>query len=151
MSSDAADAARSVPLTVADLMTRDVVHVEHEETVATVRDLMSDARIRHLPVVDENKDLVGIISDRDLLQACRFFDEETTLGQERHWLEGMKASDIMTEQVATVPVDLDVREAAQTLFELKIGCLPVTDGDGVGRLAGILTESDFVRLFAEGE
>ena len=64
MTSDAADAARSVPLTVADLMTRDVVHVEQEESVATVRDLMADSRIRHLPVVDENKELVGVISDR---------------------------------------------------------------------------------------
>ena len=144
-------AARAVTLTVADLMTRDVVCVDQTDNLATVRELMADEHVRHLPVVDGQRDLVGVISERDLLQACRFFDEQTTAAQQRHWLESMKAGDIMTEQVATARADQDVREAAQALFELKIGCLPVTDGEGVGRLAGILTESDFVRLFAEGE
>ena len=144
-------AARAVTLTVADLMTRDVVCVDQTDNLATVRELMADEHVRHLPVVDGQRDLVGVISERDLLQACRFFDEQTTAAQQRHWLESMKAGDIMTEQVATARADQDVREAAQALFELKISCLPVTDGEGVGRLAGILTESDFVRLFAEGE
>ncbi|REJ84717.1 MAG: CBS domain-containing protein [Acidobacteria bacterium] len=138
-------------LKVADLMTPDVAWVNVDEGLDTVRSLMADLRIRHLPVLDEDGDLAGIISDRDLLRACSFFDAHTTAEQERQWLGSMRARDIMTEQVATALVDEDIRSAAQTLYELKIGCLPVTEADGVGRVVGILTESDFVRLFAAGE
>jgi CBS domain-containing protein len=141
----------SSPLTVGDLMTADVAWVSASETLDTVRSLMADLRVRHLPVLDDDGDLAGIISDRDLLRACGFFDAHTTAEQERQWLASMRASDIMTEQVATALVDEDIRSAAQTLFELKIGCLPVTEGDGAGRVLGILTESDFVRLLADGD
>jgi len=56
--------------------------------------------------------------------------------------------DVMTSGVVGVRPDLDIREAAQLMLEHQYGCLPVVDGEG--RLVGILTESDFVRLLARG-
>ena len=57
-------------------------------------------------------------------------------------------ADIMTTDVETIDPEADVREAAQILYDNKIGCLPVVEGS---RLVGILTEADFVRLMAQGQ
>jgi CBS domain-containing protein len=56
--------------------------------------------------------------------------------------------EIMVTEIETVDPDTPLVEAAETLFENKIGCLPVVEGN---RLVGILTESDFVRRFVQEE
>lgn len=134
-------------LRVRDLMTEDVVLVRPETDTETARDLMAEHGLRHLIVVDDEGDLVGIVSHRDLLRNALIERTDVPLYVERELLRRTPARDVMISPVRTVDPQQDVAEAAQTLFDEKIGCLPVVEG---GRVVGILTESDFARWFAYG-
>ena len=109
--------------------------------------LMKEGRIRHLPVLDGGRRLVGIVTDRDLRQVV--LDPRL---QERFGagladaLEGLTVRDIMTWAVITVRPETEIRDAARLLHQRKIGALPVVKN---GRLVGILTETDVIRAFAE--
>ena len=117
------------PPTVANLMSRELIVARKTDSVGHAARIMSEAEIRHLPVVDEDGALVGILSQRDLL-AC---DEPRG-----------RVRDLMSPDVLTVAPETAAYEAALMLWTHKIGCVPVTGDDG--RLRGILTEADFVRL-----
>lgn len=92
------------------------------------------ANIRHIPVVDDKGNLVGILSNRDVLRA---------LGANGTG-EGIKIGDIMTSNVRTCQEDTPAGKAAEEMMEHKIGALPVV-GDA-GQLIGLVTETDFVRI-----
>lgn len=132
-------------LRVRDLMTSDVLVVGPDDPVTKIRDLMADKHIRHVPVVDDGQDLVGVVSDRDLLARALGTDANLPLSLQAELLDADKVSDVMTWDVETVDVDEDVVTAAQVMLENKYGCLPVLEE---GKLAGILTEADFVRFVA---
>ncbi|HVS65239.1 MAG TPA: CBS domain-containing protein [Thermoanaerobaculia bacterium] len=134
-------------MTVADLMTDRVFSLGADASLRELQELMWEHDIRHVPIVDHSGNLVGVVSQRDLARAT---DGTATLplSARNDFLQGTRIETVMTEDVATVEPSDDIRAAAQTMFENKYGCLPVVAG---GRLVGILTESDFVRLLAEGE
>jgi CBS domain-containing membrane protein len=134
-------------LTVADLMTERVYSLKPEDSLRAVQELMWEHDVRHVPIVDQAGDLVGVVSQRDLARAT---DGTATLplSSRNDLLRGTRVAAVMTEDVATAEPTDDIRTAAQTMFDNKYGCLPVVAGR---RLVGILTESDFVRLLAEGE
>jgi CBS domain-containing membrane protein len=132
-------------LRVRDLMTSDVLVVGPDDPVTKIRDLMADRHIRHVPVVDDGQDLVGVVSDRDLLARTLGTDTDLPLSLQAELLDADKVRDVMTWDVETVDVDEDVLTAAQVMLENKYGCLPVLEE---GKLAGILTEADFVRFVA---
>jgi CBS domain-containing membrane protein len=128
-------------------MTGSVLAVRPEDDLATLRDLMFDYSIRHVPVVDGERHLVGLVTHRDLLRNSLIEQRDIDPRTERAVLADLRVSDIMTQEVEQVAPDTDVREAAQTMVEKKYGCLPVVLED---RLVGIVTESDFVRVMARG-
>jgi CBS domain-containing membrane protein len=132
-------------LRVNDLMTRDVFAVRPDDDLATVRDLMDDHQVRHVPVVDSEDELIGLVSHRDLLRAALIERADLPTFVERNLLERTKVRSLMTTYVETVDPEDGIDEAARRMFESKLGALPVTEG---GRLVGILTEADFVRHFA---
>jgi CBS domain-containing membrane protein len=144
----ASAAATETKLCVRDLMTEQVIAVKPDTDLTAVRDLLWEHNIRHLPVVDGDGDLIGLVSQRDLLRHALINQHHLPDYVEEAVLERLKASDIMTANVERVGADTDLREAAQTMFDNKYGCLPVTEGD---RLVGILTESDFVRFLGRGD
>jgi CBS domain-containing protein len=135
-------------MTVQDLMTKEVVTLKRNDELALADQIMALGRIRHLPIVDdEDGSLVGIVSQRDLfrsgvLQALGY----GTVAEEK-LMKAIRIKEVMNPSVETVSPETPVREAAKTMLTEKIGCLPVVDGEA---LVGILTEADFVRLFAEG-
>lgn len=132
-------------LRVRDLMTAGVFAVGENDSLETVRDLLDQRGIRHAPVVGASGALVGIISQRDLPRFTRLdVPPEEAARLERT----LRAAEIMTRDVFTVEPEEDIRRAARTLLDHKIGCLPVVEG---GRLVGIITEADFVRLMAAGD
>jgi CBS domain-containing membrane protein len=135
------------PMQVEDLMTAKVFALRPGDDLGTLHDLMLDHDVRHVPVVDRDGDLVGLVSHRDLLRNALI--EQPVPGYvERAVLERLAVRDVMVSDVESIAPDADLREAAQTMFENKYGCLPVVVGR---RLVGILTEADFVRLMAQGE
>lgn len=134
-------------LHVRDLMTEDVVAVLPDDSLTTIRDLMTERDVRHMPVVDRDRELVGLVTKRDLLRNSLIEQQDVPDFVEDVILEKIRVRDLMNTAVEAIEPDIDIREAAQIMFENKYGCLPVVEGQ---RLVGILTEADFVRLFAVG-
>ncbi|MCB1036347.1 MAG: CBS domain-containing protein [Acidobacteria bacterium] len=132
---------------VRDLMTDRVLAVGPDDDLCTLHDLMVENGIRHVPVVDSEGNLAGLVTHRDLLRSSLIEQPNVTSYLEEAMLERVKAAEIMTTGVETVDPETDLRLAAQLMLENKYGCLPVTEGS---HLVGILTEADFVRLMAEG-
>ncbi len=133
-------------LRVRDLMTADVFTIRADESIQALQDLMNEKFIRHVPVVDDEDALVGLVSDRDLMRQAQLADVTLPLSARREVLNAARVADIMTDDVATVDVDAPVAEAAAIMLENKYGCVPVLEE---GLLAGILTEADFVRHVAD--
>ena len=128
-------------LRVRDAMTREVVTLEPEASVAQALGLCRVHDIRHLPVVKDGR-LIGLVSDRDLRDVSPprgTREEENTLG----WV---RVQDMMTTDLVTIhPLDT-VEHAARELNERRIGCLPVIAD---GELVGVITSSDMIRTLVE--
>jgi CBS domain-containing membrane protein len=134
------------PNLVRDLMTSDVVTLDHNEKLLVADDVMRLGRIRHLPIVDGDGQLVGIVSQRDLFHSGLLKALGYGTHAQRGALELIAVKEAMKGDVVTIAPDTPLVEAAKLMFERKIGCLVVTDA---GKIAGILTEGDFVKLVAE--
>ncbi|MFT5173603.1 MAG: CBS domain-containing membrane protein [Gammaproteobacteria bacterium] len=130
-------------LSVADLMSTDMLTLRRNDTLLIADELMKQKRVRHLPVLDENGELCGMVTQRDLFRGAVL----TSLGYgsraEEMMLASLAVKDAMTENPITVTSALSLEDAARLMLTHSIGSLPVIDG---GRLVGILTEGDFVRL-----
>ena len=125
---------------VRDLMTTRVETLEPDDDLDLANALMRLERSRHLPVL-ANGDLIGLVSDRDILRAqvsslARMSEEELRCSNMR-----IKVSEVMTHDVETIGPDVPAREAARRMRLRKIGCLPVVEN---GCLVGIVTVSDFL-------
>jgi CBS domain-containing protein len=130
-------------LLVRDVMTTDVATLDRNEKLAVAEDVMRLGRIRHLPIVDEDGALAGIVSQRDLFHSGLL----RALGYGTHAkdraLELLVLKEAMKTEVVTVGPSAPLVEAAKIMLERKIGCLVVVEGK---KIVGILTESDFVKL-----
>lgn len=135
-------------LRVRDLMTDHVLTIRPSDSVELIYDTMGERSIRHLVVVDEEGDLVGVVSHRDLLRRTVVERGVLPLSMERDELRRMRVEEVMTSEVETAEPDHPLHEAAQRMFDNKIGCLPVVEGY---KVVGLLTESDFVRHFIQND
>ena len=126
---------------VKDLMTKDPVTVAPDAPVRVAIAQMSERGIRHLPVVDPTGKLLGMLTDRDLAHASFM----PLLAEYLGWREARVASprvrDLMTWSVITTYPEATIVQAALTMFQRRVGSLPVVDD---GRLVGIVTERDIV-------
>jgi len=127
-------------------MTSDVFTVGPDEAITTLQDLMNEKRIRHVPVVDDDGALLGLVSERDVLRRTFNQEADLPLSLQLDVLTAVKVRDIMTWEVETIDADENLSTAAQIMLDNKYGCLPVVEEDV---LAGILTEADFVKFVAE--
>lgn len=127
---------------VEDIMNRNVITVKPSDTIRLAMLLAAQHRIRHLPVVDQSQQIVGIISDRDLRDAC---PSKLELEQQVKTLDRQIAEIMNTDVITAHPLDF-VEEAAHVLYENKIGCLPVIDQN---ELKGIITETDILHTLVE--
>ena len=133
---------------VGDLMTRSLVTVGHDATVAEAWNIMRTRQVRHLPVLDADRRLIGILTDHDLRQVIldRCVQEEPS--QLARSLARLRVNEVMTWAVITVRPDAEIRHAARIMHERKLGALPVADG---GRVVGMLTATDVIRAVTEGQ
>ncbi|MCJ7442328.1 MAG: CBS domain-containing protein [Thermoanaerobaculaceae bacterium] len=129
-------------LTVGDIMTREVVTLAEDDTLADARTCMERGRIRHLPVV-RGKKLVGLVTHRDLLSASFSVFAEVSAKEERRVFRQIPVRELMHDAYA-VASTVRVRDAAKVMLDKQYGCLPVVDGEE--NLIGIVTEADFLRL-----
>ena len=134
------------PMPVRNWMQPSPTVVRADTAVTTAAELMRTRKIRHLPVVDGEEHLVGILTDRDLRQVV--FDPmiRERLGEAVHALDDLAVREVMTWGVVSVRPSSDLREAAFLMHERKIGALPVVDGR---RVIGILTDMDVLAALNE--
>jgi acetoin utilization protein AcuB len=131
---------------VRNKMTPNVITASPDTTLADALKLTRGNRIRHLPIV-ENDRLVGLVSDRDLRLAMPpVWASDTDYAQLREDLGTRVLREIMVTEIITTAPDLPIEDAARSLYEHRIGCLPVLDGD---ELVGIISETDVLRAFVE--
>jgi CBS domain-containing membrane protein len=130
-------------ITVAELMTRALVTLPETASVWEARQIMTDRRIRHIPIVNAENEFVGILSQRDVLATTVSVLADIEPAEVRALESSIPVREVMTVEVMGVEKDTDLREAAQYMLDQKLGCLPVVSEQ---RLVGILTETDFIRL-----
>ena len=122
------------------IMSTDLVTITPDENLAAARKLMHEKKIHHLPVVDSDENLVGLVTLTNVLAATDSFlrDDESRI----HAKE-IVVKDMMVTDVATVDENASLRQAALFLEKHRIGCLPVMSD---GSLKGIITDTDFVAV-----
>lgn len=130
---------------VKDVMKKNVISVEPECTVPEAKELMNKNNISKLPVIKGGK-LVGIITKNDLLQAGPSLATTLDMYEISYLLSKLNVKKIMTQKVITCAPDDVVEDAARTMVEKQIGCLPVVKN---GVVVGIITENDLFRLFTD--
>ncbi len=135
---------------VRDWMTPNPITISPRTTLPEAHQIMKEKRIRRLPVVDENGQLVGIVTLGDVREASPSDATSLSIFELNYLLARLTVDKIMTRKVITVTPDTPIYEAARLMLEHKIGGLPVVED---GRVVGIITESDIfkmvVRLAAE--
>ena len=137
-----ARAGRYSWMRVVDVMTKDPLTVTPTETIGQADELMNTNRIRQLPVAQE-KELVGIVTDRDVRSFLSGSLLESVEAREKAL--NTKIREIMTTEPITVSPDDDLQEAVELMIDEKIGGIPVVD-DAEG-LVGIVTYVDVLRCF----
>jgi acetoin utilization protein AcuB len=132
---------------VQDWMTPDPITVSGDTTLPEVCRLMAGNAIRHLPVMSEGR-LVGIVTWGDIREASASGATALSIFELHYLLDKVKVGEIMTPGPITTTPLTSVSRAAQIMLENKIGCLPVMSH---GRLVGIMTESDILRMLVMGQ
>jgi acetoin utilization protein AcuB len=115
-----------------DIMTTKVVSIRQTATVREALKLLAELDVRHLPVVDERDELVGMLSERDLLRLRRSTE-----------VLNRAVSEVMSADVLVVTPTTHVDEIIDLMTEHKVGALPVVDNDS--QLAGIVSYVDVLR------
>ncbi|MCD1408526.1 CBS domain-containing protein [Vibrio vulnificus] len=126
---------------VEDMMTRHPHTLLRSHTLGDAKNMMEALDIRHIPVVDANKQLLGIVTQRDILAA-----QESSLNrvsQESSFTLATPLYEMMHTSIMTVEPKAGLKESALYMQKHKVGCLPVVEK---GHLVGIITDTDFVTI-----
>ena len=127
-------------------MTRKVITVDPDKTVFEAQELMADNHIRHLPVIDQNQQLIGIVTDRDIRSALPYnFIKDSCSPEQRAEISSLAVKDIMAVDPITVSPTFTIQDALLMIQKSKVGALPVVEDDG--KLSGILSVRDLLRAF----
>jgi len=128
---------------IAELMTKDVHTLYENDSIHDARDLMALHKIRHIPILDEQGFFIGLLTQRDLLAVSVSSFAEVSKSERDELEAGIPLREVMITDIVVADEETDLREAAKYILETKHGCLPVVVE---GKVMGILTEADFVRL-----
>ncbi|WP_110114139.1 acetoin utilization AcuB family protein [Bacillus sp. CGMCC 1.16541] len=127
---------------VEEMMIQDVITLKPTNTIEEAIKLLETHKIRHIPIVNDNNELAGIISDRDVRDASpSIFHRDSHLEDLQKPLKAIMKTSIITAH----PLDF-VEEVASVFYEHQIGCLPITKGN---QLVGIITERDLLHTLIQ--
>ena len=132
-------------MTVSKNMTINPVTTTPDMGVFEAFELMKSEGVQRLPVLDGDRNLVGIISEKNITSAAA--DKEVSIVEFALLLSKIKVGDVMTKEVITVSVDDPVEMAARKMSDNDISILPVVDNNG--KLVGVVSRSDLFRLLLE--
>ncbi|MGI9273036.1 MAG: CBS domain-containing protein [Woeseiaceae bacterium] len=125
---------------IESVMSKELVTILPSGSLAEARELMQTNRIHHLPVLDDDGALVGLLTLTDLLKAT---DSILRGDADRIHANEIRVADVMVTGIATIDEQADLRQTALFLEKHRIGCMPVVDD---GQLKGIITDTDFVAI-----
>jgi acetoin utilization protein AcuB len=124
-----------------EMIQRNPVTINPDASFSEARNLIHKKGIRHLPVVDKDNRVIGIVTDADIRKAAPSDATTLSIYEINYLLDKLKVSAFMTpkDKLITITPDTLVEEAVQLMRDHKIGCLPVLEN---GKLYGIFTETD---------
>jgi acetoin utilization protein AcuB len=128
-------------------MSFDPVSVRTDTSLKEALDLVRSSPFRHLPVLDENDKLVGIVTEKSLVYASPTSSTTLSVFEVDYILSRTKIGQVIQGEVISVGPNLPVEEAARVMIDHRIGCLPVVEDD---KLIGIISDTDIFRVFVEG-
>jgi CBS domain-containing protein len=148
-------------LTVGEIMQTDVITVGPDTTVRELASILADKKISGVPVVDDEYEVVGMVSEADiivqdaelhfpyyvpLLDSVIYLQSFNKFEDRLRKMFGSKVKEIMSTEVMTIAPDASVRDAATLMADREINRLPVV---AEGKLVGIVTRHDIVRAIAD--
>jgi acetoin utilization protein AcuB len=131
---------------VGERMSKPVITVRPETPLPEALDLMHKEHIRRLPVVNKRGELIGIVTEADLLKASPSEATSLSIFEVTYLLGKLTLDRIMTREVTTVTEDTPLEEAARIMADHKFSGLPVMRGKD---LVGMITETSLFRIFLE--
>ena len=127
-------------------MTRKVITVGPEAGIFEAQELMAESKIRHLPVIDPDGRLIGIVTDRDIRSALPYdFFKKPPSKKEKEKFSRLQIKDIMSKSPMTISPSYTIQDALLMIQDAKVGALPVVDEEN--RLKGIISVRDLLRAF----
>ena len=130
---------------VKDFMTPNVLTISEDKSMLEARELMKSSAFRRIPVVDDIKRVMGIITDGDVGRTSPSDASTLSRYEANYLLSRLKVRDVMTRDVITVRDNSAIEDVAYILYKHNINDLPVVNEDN--RLCGIITDSDIFRAF----
>jgi len=131
---------------VKDRMTSHPICGHPEMPVTEAQALMREKSFRHLPIIDDEGKLVGLVTQRSLLQALPSDVSNFSRFEINYVLAKIKVSHVMVKEVLTTKEDTAVEEAARIMADQRVGCLPVMRE---GQLVGIITDNDLFTIMVD--
>jgi CBS domain-containing protein len=147
--------------TAREIMTTDIVTVKKETSIRELAELFTTRRIGSIPVVDEDGNLIGIVSESDLIEQDKSFhiptvislfdwiiylESEKKFEKELKKMTGQTVGDIYTEAVETISPDTPINDIADMMSNQKIHSLPVVEGK---KILGVVSRIDLIRTMVK--
>ncbi len=130
-------------IAIDEFMTAEPYTLRETNSLSDARKIMTERHIRHIPITDDEKHLLGLVTQRDILAATAPTSKQQTRSAPHEGDADIKLSDIMIRDVSVIHRTDSLRQAALYIQSHKYGCLPVLSAD---RLVGIITDSDFIDI-----
>ena len=132
-------------MAVKDFMTRKVVYISPDTTIAHAADIMRDQKLHRLPVIENDK-LVGLVTEGTIAEASPSKATSLSIYEMNYLLNKTKVKDVMIHNVVTVSKYASLEDATYLMLKNKIGILPVVDNEQV---YGVITDRDIFKAFLE--
>ena len=132
-------------MAVKDFMTRKVVYISPDTTVAHAADIMREQGLHRLPVIENDK-LVGLVTEGTIAEASPSKATSLSIYEMNYLLNKTKIKDVMIRKVITVSQYASLEDATYLMLKNKVGILPVVDNEQV---YGVITDRDIFKAFLE--
>ena len=132
-------------MAVKDFMTRKVVYISPDTTVAHAADIMREQGLHRLPVIENDK-LVGLVTEGTIAEASPYKATSLSIYEMNYLLNKTKIKDVMIRKVITVSQYASLEDATYLMLKNKVGILPVVDNEQV---YGVITDRDIFKAFLE--
>lgn len=127
-------------------MTKNPVTITPEASVVEASELMKKEKVHRLPVLDRDKNLIGVISEKDILFATPSPASSLSIHEMAYLLSKLTVRKLMTKNPVTINRTTTVEEAARLMVDQDLSCLPVVED---GKLVGIVSKSDMFKILLE--